>query len=78
MFLDPDVIFQASLSCGHLLLSSDLVSHKPSVMGMLQNGRTLMAIATLMYAPVPLEEVCKKCCTDYHGVVRYSNSAHVC
>lgn len=26
-------------------------------MGMLQNGRTLMAIATLVYAPVPLQEV---------------------
>ena len=28
-----------------------------TVMKMLREGRTLMAIATLMYAPVPLEEV---------------------
>ena len=55
--LDPSVIFQASLSCGQLLLSSDHVPLKATVMGMLEDGRTLMAIATLMYAPVPLEEV---------------------
>lgn len=54
IFLDLSGVFQASLCCGHFLLSSD---HKANVMGMLQNGRTLMAIATLMYAPVPLQEV---------------------
>ncbi|XP_064396222.1 spatacsin-like isoform X6 [Halichondria panicea] len=52
---DPDVIFQASLSCGHLLLSTGNGGHM-TVMGMLSNGRTLMAMATLMFAPVPLEE----------------------
>jgi len=53
---DPDVIFQASLSCSHLLLSSGSCDHM-TVMGMLGNGRVLMAMASLMFAPVPLEEV---------------------
>ena len=52
-------MFLASLSCGHLLLSngSGGSGERMSVMRMLRDGRTLMAIATLMYAPVPLEEV---------------------
>ena len=53
-------MFQASLSCGNLLLSTSpdgRRGEKMTVMKMLREGRTLMAIATLMYAPVPLEEV---------------------
>lgn len=50
-------MFQASVSCGNLLLSNG-GSGCMTVMGMLQNGRTLMAVTTLMFAPVPLEEVC--------------------
>ena len=60
-YSDPVVIFQASLSCSHLLLSSGGGGHM-TVMGMLRNGRTLMAMASLMFAPVPLEEVvCCEC-----------------
>ncbi len=55
--VDPSVIFQASLSCAHLLLSTGTGGHM-TVTGMLNNGRTLMAMASLMFAPVPLEEVC--------------------
>ena len=57
--LDPGAVFQASLACGRLLLgvSSGGGSGGGGVMEMLQCGRTLMAIATLMYAPAPLEEV---------------------
>ena len=54
---DPDLIFQASLSCGNLLLSLDHHPHGATVMGMLQSGRTLMALATVMFAHVPLKEV---------------------
>ena len=57
---DPSVMFHASLSCGNLLLSTSLdgrSGERMTVMKMLREGRTLMAIATLMYAPVPLEEV---------------------
>ena len=50
---DPDLMFQASLSCGRLLLGGP----GGVVMEMLQYNRTLMAMATLMYAPVPIEEV---------------------
>ena len=53
-------MFHASLSCGNLLLStspSGTRGEGMTVMKMLREGRTLMAIATLMYAPVPLEEV---------------------
>ena len=54
-------MFLASLSCGYLLLSngSGGSGEGMSVMRMLRDGRTLMAIATLMYSPVPLEEVHK-------------------
>ena len=50
---EPSAVFQASLACGRLLL------RVPGgvVMEMLQFNRTLMALATLMYAPVPIEEV---------------------
>ena len=54
---DLNAIFKASLSCGHFLLSPNLPEDKTSVMRMLQNGHTLMSIATLMYAPLPLKEV---------------------
>jgi hypothetical protein len=57
-------MFKASLCCGHFLLSSDA-----SVMGMLQNGRTLMAIATLVYAPVPLKEVCVSVSHSIHTIL---------
>ena len=53
-------MFQASLSCSHLLLSSGTNGggrRHVTVMDMLQSGRTLMALATLLLAPVPLEEV---------------------
>ena len=51
--VDPSVMFQASLACGRLLLCVPGCV----VMEMLQYGRTLMAMATLMYAPATLEEV---------------------
>lgn len=56
---DPNVMFQASLSCSHLLLSNGTNGGRRhvTVMDMLQSGRTLMALATLLLAPVPLEEV---------------------
>jgi len=57
LFLEPDSIFQASLSCGKMLLSLDPDPSAATVMGMLQSGRTLMALSTLMFAPVPLEQV---------------------
>ena len=52
-------MFLASLSCGNLLLSNGNggSGERMSVMRMLRDNRTLMAIATLMHAPVPLEEV---------------------
>ena len=50
---DPSAVFRASLSCAGLLLHV----RGCVVMEMLQCGRTLMAVATLMYAPAPLEEV---------------------
>ena len=50
---DPNAMFQASLSCSRLLLQVP----QSSVLEMLQVGQTLMAVATLMYAPAPLEEV---------------------
>ena len=38
-----------------------------TVMGMLSNGRTLMAMASLMFAPVPLEEVSCTFCKSING-----------
>ena len=38
-----------------------------TVMGMLSNGRTLMAMASLMFAPVPLEEVSCTFCESIDG-----------
>ena len=46
-------MFQTSLSCSRLLLGVP----GGVVMEMLQCNRTLMAMATLVYAPVPIEEV---------------------
>lgn len=54
---DLNTVFKASLCCGQFLLSPDFTAGKATVMGMLQNGRPLMAIATLMYALFPLKEV---------------------
>ena len=50
---DPSVMFQTSLACGRLLLQVP----GGVVVEMMQCNRILMAIATLMYAPSPLEEV---------------------
>jgi spatacsin len=49
---EPGAVFQASLACGRLLLRVQ----GGVVMEMLQFNKTLMALATLMYAPVPIEE----------------------
>ena len=61
---DPTVVFRASLSCGRLLLGNGTTN---SVMGMLQSGKTLMALATLMFAPQPLEEVSECVCVEGGG-----------
>lgn len=65
-------MFQASLSCSRLLLHTG----GGLVMEMLQYGRTLMAIATLMYAPVPLGEV-RLCLHPLH-VLHYPNPPCAC
>ena len=57
VFSDPDSIFQARLCCGKMLLSMDPNPPADTVMGMLQSGHILMALSTLMFAPVPLEQV---------------------
>ena len=61
-------MFHASLSCGNLLLSTSpngTPGGEMTIMKMLREGRTLMAIATLMYAPVPVEEVRFDLCSDH-------------
>eukprot|EP00731_Ephydatia_muelleri_P024048 Em0016g319a len=50
---DPESIFLASLSCSRLLLQTPAISISDML---LMPGRALMALATLMYAPVPIEE----------------------
>lgn len=52
LFSDPGIMFQTSLACSRLLLCVP----NGVVMEMLQYNRTLMCVATLMYAPAPLEE----------------------
>ncbi len=63
-FADPHLIFQASISCSKMLLSLDPKPPAVTVMGMLQSGHTLMALSTLMFAPVPLEQVRSTLCVS--------------
>ena len=51
-------MFQASLSCGRLLLSSKGEARSAiTLTDMLESGKALMAVATLMFAPVTLDKV---------------------
>jgi len=50
---DPTAVFMASLSSGRLLLGQQ----GGSVMGMLNSKRPLIAMATLMYSNINLQEV---------------------
>ena len=53
LFLDPSLMFQASLSNGRLLLRVA----QPSVTALLESNRPIVALATLMYAPGTLSQV---------------------
>ena len=50
---DPDAMFMASLSSSQLLLGQQ----GGTIMGMLNNGHPLIAMATLMYSNIGLQEV---------------------
>ncbi|NXL45992.1 SPTCS protein, partial [Podilymbus podiceps] len=50
---DPKMIFQASLANAHILIPSN----QASVSSMLLEGRTLLALATTMYAPGGIDQV---------------------
>lgn len=52
-FLDPKMIFQASLANAQILIPSN----QASVSSMLLEGRTLLALATTMYAPGGIDQV---------------------
>ena len=76
--IDPNIIFEASLSCSHMLLSSDDAGQKTNVRKMFQNGRFLMALSSLMYAPVSLGDVRStyKCAYIFHGFCVKCNLDH--
>lgn len=50
---DPKMIFQASLANAQILIPSN----QASVSSMLLEGRTLLALATTMYAPGGIDQV---------------------
>lgn len=52
-FSDPKAIFQASLANAQILIPSN----QASVSSMLLEGRTLLALATTMYAPGGIDQV---------------------
>ncbi|XP_044135277.1 LOW QUALITY PROTEIN: spatacsin [Bufo gargarizans] len=54
---DADRMFQASLSNAHMLMPGC----QPSVNNMLLDGHTLLALATIMYAPGGIDGVLKQC-----------------
>ena len=51
--LDPDAVFQASLSLAGFVLDSD----SPSITQMLQEGHPVMALSSLLYAPNTFSQV---------------------
>lgn len=59
LFPDPKMIFQASLANAQILIPSN----QASVSSMLLEGRTLLALATTMYAPGGIDQV--PCGTNY-------------
>lgn len=63
--LDHGAVFQASLSMASFLLNTEL----PSVTHMLQAGRPVMALSSLLYGPNTLSQV--RICSL---LLRYSSS----
>jgi len=53
--VDPNAVFMASLSSSRLLLGQ----RGGTIMGMLNSGHPLIAMATLMYSNISLQEVWK-------------------
>ena len=51
---DPMSIFLASMACSRLLLGN----HDRLLMQMIEHGRPLMALATMMYSDITITEVC--------------------
>ncbi|KAM3927193.1 spatacsin [Leptodactylus fuscus] len=60
--IDADRMFQVSLSNAHMLMPGC----QPSVNNMLLDGHTLLALATIMYAPGGIDGVLKQCEVPSH------------